>query len=80
MRLTAILTQTEQKRLERSVRQAEKRGRRAWMARIRGLIRPTQGVSTTADTAMGKNMGKNCLTGRIMRLYCQTVGHLGNIG
>jgi hypothetical protein len=64
MRSTAILTQTEQKRLERSVRQAEKRGRRAWMARIRGLIRPTQGVSTTADTAMGKKLlnGQNHAT------------------
>ena len=36
MRVTATQTQTEQKRLDRSVRRTEKPGRQARMMRIRG--------------------------------------------
>jgi hypothetical protein len=39
---------------DRSVCRIEQRGRRARMLRVRGLIRPTQGVCTTADAARGE--------------------------
>jgi hypothetical protein len=51
MHLTAVRTQTERKRQDRSVRRAEKLRCRAGMTRVRGLIRPTPGVWATADTA-----------------------------
>ena len=54
MRMTAIRTQTERKRLDRPVRRTEKQGRRASTARSRGSIRPIRVVSATADTALGK--------------------------
>ena len=54
MRMTAIRTQTERKRLDRPVRRTEKQGRRASTARSRGSIRPIRVVSATADTARGK--------------------------
>jgi len=54
MRVTAILTQTEQKRLDRPVCRAEKRGGRASTARIRISIRPNRDDFGTADTARGE--------------------------
>jgi hypothetical protein len=51
MHMTAIRTQTERKRQDRSVHRAEKRRRRAGMPRAPGPIRPTPGVWATADTA-----------------------------
>ena len=54
MRVTAIQAQTERKRQDRSVRRAEKRGRRARKMRVRGPIRPITAVCTTADAARGE--------------------------
>lgn len=54
MRVTAIQTQSERKRLDRSVCRAEKPRRRARMMRLRGLTRPTPGVSATTVTARGE--------------------------
>lgn len=77
MRVTAIPAQTERNRQDRSVRRAEKQGRRAGMTRVHNLIRPTSGVSATADTARGK---KTCFAGNIRRSCRQAAGHLGNVG
>jgi adenine-specific DNA-methyltransferase len=54
MRMTAIRTQTERKRQDRSVHRAEKRRRRAGMLRVYGPIRPTAGVCATTDAARGE--------------------------
>jgi hypothetical protein len=54
MRVTAIHDQTERKRLDRSVRRAEKRCRRARAQRLRGPIRPVPAVGSTTDTAQGE--------------------------
>jgi hypothetical protein len=51
MRVTAIHTQTERKRLDRFVRRAEKRCRRVKALRLRGAVRPVTAVGSTADTA-----------------------------
>lgn len=52
---SAILTQTEQRRLERSVRRTEKLAAGPARARSCGMSRPLLGVSATADTALGGN-------------------------
>lgn len=54
MRMTAIHAQTERKRQDRSTRCAEKRSCRARTRRLRGLIRPVPGVSTTEDAGRGE--------------------------
>ncbi len=54
MRGTAILIQASRKRQDRSVRRAKKKGRRARMPWVCGLIRLTPGVSATAETARGE--------------------------
>ena len=51
MRVTAIPTQTERKRLGRSVRRAEKRRCRTRMLRVRGSILSAPRVCATADAA-----------------------------
>ena len=77
MRVTALRTQTERKRQDRSARRAEKRRRRASTARIRGPIQPTRGVCATADTARG---GKSLLSGGFGRPFHQAARHSGNVG
>jgi hypothetical protein len=54
MRVTTIRVQTEPKRLDRSVRHAEKRAHWARMLRVRGLIRPALGAYATAHAARGE--------------------------
>jgi hypothetical protein len=54
MRMTAIRTQTERKRQDRSVRHAEKRRCRAGTLRVHGPIRATSGVCAIADAAWGE--------------------------
>jgi hypothetical protein len=54
MRVTALRTQTERRRQDRSARRAEKRRRRARLLPVRGLIRPTSGVCTTAHAGRGE--------------------------
>ena len=54
MRVTTIRVQTEPKRLDRSVRRAEKRAHWARMLRVRGLIRPTPFDCASADAAYGE--------------------------
>jgi hypothetical protein len=51
MRVTAKLAKTERKRQDNSVRRVAKRSRRVKLTRVRGLIRPTPGVSAPPDTA-----------------------------
>lgn len=53
MRMTAIHTQTERKRQDRSVRCAEKHRRRTGMLRPLGPIRATLGVCQTTEAARG---------------------------
>ena len=77
MRLTAIRPHTERKRLDSSVRLAEKRGRRASATRVHGLDRPNPGVSASPDTTRGK---KTCSAGRFKQPLRQAAGHLGNVG
>ena len=77
MRVTAIHTQTERKRLDRFVRRAEKRCRRARALRLRGAVRPVTAVGSTADTARCR---KACSTGKISRFWRQTASNLGNVG
>ncbi len=77
MRMTAIRTQTERKRQDRSVRHAEKRRCRAGTLRVHGPIHPTSGAGAIADAAWGENA---CSTGKIRRSWRQTAGHLGNVG
>jgi len=48
MRMTAIRTQTERKRLDRSAHRAEERYRRARKLRLRGPIQQVPAVCTTA--------------------------------
>ena len=54
MRMTAIRTQTERKRQDRSVRRAEKNRRRARTRRLRGLIRPVPAACATEDAGWGE--------------------------
>jgi len=49
VRMSAIQAKTQQKRLYRAVCRAGKRGHRASMMRVRGMIRPTPGVLATVD-------------------------------
>ena len=77
MCVTATLTQTQRKRLDRSVLRAEKRGRRASATRVHGLDRPNPGVSASPDTTRGK---KACSAGRFKQPFRQAAGYLGNVG
>jgi hypothetical protein len=54
MRMTAIQAQTQQKRLDRAVYRAGKRGRRTGMMRVRRPIRPTPGAFATSGNAQGE--------------------------
>ena len=54
MRVTAIQTQTERKRQDRSVRRAEKLLRQAGMSRLYGPVRPAPVDCATADAARGE--------------------------
>ena len=63
--LAAIQAQTERKRLEGSVRRAEKHRCRARMMRVHGPSRLPPGVSATKNTARGV---KSLLSGGFRRL------------
>lgn len=54
MRMIAVHAQTERKRLDRSVRRAEKRRPWARKQRLRGLIRPVPAACATAEAGRGK--------------------------
>lgn len=57
MRMTAIQTQTERKRQDRSVRRIEKLCRRPGMPRTFGPIRPTTGAfATSCNAQAGKHL------------------------
>ena len=66
MRMIAIHAQTERKRLDRSVRCAEKRRPWARKQRLRGLIRPDPAVCATAGAACGR---KSLSSDRIQAIF-----------
>ena len=66
MRMIAIHAQTERKRLDRSVRCAEKRRPWARKQRLRGLIRPDPAVCATAGAACGR---KSLSSARIQAIF-----------
>ena len=74
MRVTAIQTQSERKRQDRSVRCAEKRRCRAGMPRGRGLIRPHSSVPATADAARGE---KHLFDGQVQASFLASRRPLG---
>ncbi|ABS68484.1 hypothetical protein Xaut_3255 [Xanthobacter versatilis] len=74
MRMIAIHAQTERKRLDRSVRCAEKRRPWARKQRLRGLIRPDPAVCATAGAACGR---KSLSSARIQALFTSNDTPLG---
>ena len=64
--MIAIHAQTERKRLDRSVRCAEKRRPWARKQRLRGLIRPDPAVCATAGAACGR---KSLSSDRIQAIF-----------
>jgi hypothetical protein len=74
MRMTAIRTQTERKRQDRSIRCAEKHRRWARTQRLRGLIRPVTAACATPDAAWGK---KRLSRGRIQAIFTSVGTPLG---
>lgn len=77
MRVTAMLTQTERKRQDRSACHAEKRRLRA---RTRWLHRRIRTVPTACATAEAARGEKCLLSGQIPAKLRQTAVHLGNVG
>ena len=74
MRMIAIHAQTERKRLDRSVRCAEKHRRRARTRRLRGLIRPVPEACATKDA----DWGEKCLSsGQNHAIFTSTSMPLG---
>lgn len=74
MRMIAIHAQTERKRLDRSVRCAEKRRPWARKQRLRGLIRPDPAVCATAGAACGR---KSLSSARIQAIFTSNDTPLG---
>jgi len=74
MRMIAIHAQTERKRLDRSVRCAEKRRPWARKQRLRGLIRPDPAVCATAGAACGR---KSLSSARIQAIFTSNATPLG---
>ena len=74
MRMIAIHAQTERKRLDRSVRCAEKRRRQASTLRIRGPIHPVPAVCATADAGRGE---KRLSRGRLQAILTSVGRPLG---
>ncbi len=74
MRMIAIHAQTERKRLDRSVRCAEKRRPWARKQRLRGLIRPDPAVCATAGAARGR---KSLSSARIQATFTSNDTPLG---
>ncbi|WJS87041.1 hypothetical protein [Paracoccus sp. TOH] len=72
--MIAIHAQTERKRLDRSVRCAEKRRPWARKQRLRGLIRPDPAVCATAGAACGR---KSLSSARIQAIFTSNDTPLG---
>lgn len=72
--MIAIHAQTERKRLDRSVRCAEKRRPWARKQRLRGLIRPDPAVCATAGPACGR---KSLSSARIQAIFTSNDTPLG---
>ncbi len=72
--MIAIHAQTERKRLDRSVRCAEKRRPWARKQRLRGLIRPDPAVCATAGAACGR---KSLSSARIQAIFTSNATPLG---
>ena len=72
--MTAIHAQTERKRLDGSVRRAEKHHRRARTRRFRGLIRAVSAACSTTAAAQG---GKRLSGGRIQAIFTSDGTPLG---
>jgi hypothetical protein len=72
--MTAIHAQTERKRLDGSVRRAEKHHRRARTRRFRGLIRAVSAACSTTAAAQG---GKRLSGGRIQAIFAPDSRQLG---
>jgi len=66
MRMTKILTETERKRQDKSVRCAEKHRRRARTLWLRRLIRPVPAARPTAEAAQG---GKCLSSGWVQAIF-----------
>jgi hypothetical protein len=86
MRVTAIWAQTPRKRLDSSVRRAEKRRCEARKLRVHDPIRPILGACEAAATARG---GKNLPSGQTQEIVtsdgrqlgeCRLRGRLGQLG
>ena len=74
MRVTAILTEPERKRQDRSVYRAEERRHRARMMRVFGPICPHSSVLTHANAAQGQ---KRLISQRIQAILASKGMPLG---
>ena len=74
VRAAAILTKTDRKRHDKTVRRAENRRCRARITWVRSLSRPTPGVSATADTARGE---EHLFSGQVQATFPSSRRSLG---